>query len=122
MRNKIRVTLIALSIAFSIASRAQNSVRPDPPDRDWRASWVTHPTAPLREPIVLHFRRALSLPSVPSSYVVRVSADNRFILYVNGQRAGDGPARGDLAHWRYERFDHAYAVHHWAMTWREAEG
>jgi hypothetical protein len=34
-----------------------------------------------------------------------VSADNRFILWVNGRRVGDGPARGDLAHWRYERFD-----------------
>jgi hypothetical protein len=37
--------------------------------------------------------------------MVRVSADNRFILYVNGTRAGDGPARGDLTHWRYQRFD-----------------
>ena len=24
---------------------------------------------------------------------------------MNGKRAGDGPARGDLGHWRYERFD-----------------
>ena len=63
------------------------------------------PTAPLREPLVLHFRRTLDLPAVPASYPVRVSADNRFILYVNGQRVGDGPARGDLTHWRYERFD-----------------
>jgi len=42
---------------------------------------------------------------VPAEYTVRVSADNRFILCVNGHRVGDGPARGDLAHWRYERFD-----------------
>ena len=48
---------------------------------------------------------ALTLDSVPASYLVRVSADNRFVLYVNGQRVGDGPARGDLDHWRYERFD-----------------
>ncbi len=47
----------------------------------------------------------------PASYPVRVSADNRFILYVNGQRVGDGPARGDLAHWRYERFDLAPFLH-----------
>jgi alpha-L-rhamnosidase len=47
----------------------------------------------------------LTLAAVPASYPVRVSADNRFILYVNGHRVGDGPARGDLAHWRYERFD-----------------
>ena len=77
----------------------------DPPNREWSASWITHPTAPLREPIVLHFRRSLKLGTVPASYVVRVSADNRFILFVNGTRVGDGPARGDLGHWRYERFD-----------------
>jgi alpha-L-rhamnosidase len=42
---------------------------------------------------------------VPAHYVIRVSADNRFILFVNGARVGDGPARGDLDHWRYETFD-----------------
>jgi hypothetical protein len=85
------------------SSRADASA--DPPQREWHASWITHPTASLRDPIVLHFRRSLDLKAVPASYVVRVSADNRFILYVNGQRVGDGPARGDLTHWRYERFD-----------------
>src|ERR1039458_2215916 len=79
--------------------------QPDPAHRTWQAAWVTHPTAPLREPVVLHFRRSLQLAAVPASYPVRVSADNRFILYVNGHRVGDGPARGDLAHWRYETFD-----------------
>jgi alpha-L-rhamnosidase len=111
IRNKISVAALALCIAFSFAIQAQNTAAPDPPERQWRASWVTHPTAPLREPIVLHFRRTLSLPSVPASYLVRVSADNRFILYVNGRRVGEGPARGDLAHWRYERFDLAPLLH-----------
>ncbi len=89
----------------TLALPAQNAPTADPAHREWQASWITHPAIPLREPVVLHFRRALELASVPASYPVRVSADNRFILYVNGQRVGDGPARGDLAHWRYERFD-----------------
>jgi hypothetical protein len=55
--------------------------------------------------VVLHFRHTLTLAAVPASYPVRVSADNRFVLFVNGHRVGDGPARGDLPHWRYERFD-----------------
>jgi hypothetical protein len=98
------LALFALALS-SFALQAQSPIQPDPPQRNWTASWITHPTAPLREPIVLHFRRALTLPSVPASYRVRVSADNRFILFVNGHRVGDGPARGDLAHWRYELFD-----------------
>ncbi len=71
----------------------------------WSAQWISHPTAPLKEPITLHFKKQLDLDSVPGHFVVHVSADNRFVLYVNGQRVGDGPARGDLAHWRYETFD-----------------
>ena len=89
----------------SVPLSAPDADSPDPPHREWKASWITHPTAPLRDPIVLHFRRSLTLGAVPASYVVRVSADNRFILCVNGKRVGDGPARGDLSHWRYERFD-----------------
>jgi alpha-L-rhamnosidase len=97
---------IAVSITLvSFVLSAQTGAAPDPAHREWKAGWITHPAAPLREPIVLHFRRALTLETVPASYIVRVSADNRFILYVNGQRVGDGPARGDLVHWRYERFD-----------------
>ena len=106
---RITALLLALVLApFPALAQSSNKAQtpqPDPPHRSWHASWVTHPTAPLREPLVLHFRRSLELASVPSSYLVRVSADNRFILYVNGARVGDGPARGDLPHWRYERFD-----------------
>jgi alpha-L-rhamnosidase len=98
------LALIALALG-TFALQAQSPIQPDPSQRDWTASWITHPTAPLREPIVLHFRRALTLTSAPASYRVRVSADNRFILFVNGHHVGDGPARGDLTHWRYELFD-----------------
>src|ERR1035441_8047104 len=98
------ILLFSALTARAQATQTTESV-PDAPGRAWSASWITHPTAPLREPLVLHFRRSLSLGTVPPSYPVRVSADNRFILFVNGHRVGDGPARGDLAHWRYERFD-----------------
>jgi len=99
---------VLFAFAFVLVSCtlfSQDTLRPDPPNRDWKASWVTHPTAPLREPVVLHFRRTLQLDEVPHTYIVRVTADNRFILYVNGHRVGDGPARGDLSHWRYEKYD-----------------
>ena len=101
----VSLALLLASLPLTASSIAQTIAKPDPPRREWKASWITHPSAPLREPLVLHFRRTLSLPSVPAAYPVRVSADNRFVLYVNGKRAGDGPARGDLNHWRYERFD-----------------
>ena len=102
---QIAYVLFLAVFGSSLPAFAQTTLQADAPHHEWKASWVTHPTAPLREPLVLHFRRNLELASVPANYLVRVSADNRFILYVNGQRVGDGPARGDLTHWRYERFD-----------------
>lgn len=109
MRDSVSAFSIAVALFLvSAVGAAQTANQSDPPNRSWHASWVTHPTAPLREPLVLHFRRFLDLTHVPASYVVRVSADNRFILYVNGQRVGDGPARGDLTHWRYEIYDLAH--------------
>jgi len=112
MRSILKVAPLVLSaLLIHLQTPAQDPAAIDGPHRDWRASWVTHPTAPLREVLVLHFRRVLELGAVPISYPVRVSADNRFALYVNGQRVGDGPARGDLNHWRYERFDLAPQLH-----------
>ena len=101
----MRSILLLLPLVAASVLPAQPTAPPDPPHREWTAGWITHPTAPLRDPLVLHFRRSLDINPVPASYVVRVSADNRFILYVNGHRVGEGPARGDLGHWRYERFD-----------------
>jgi len=109
------VFALVAAILTALTLQAQNNsgslAQPDPLHREWKAGWITHPTAPLREPLVLHFRRTLNLPMVPAGYQVRVSADNRFILYVNGERVGDGPARGDLGHWRYERYDLAPLLH-----------
>ncbi len=112
MRPVLHTSILVLSLlAVQAQTQGQTAAQADAPHRDWHASWVTHPTAPLREPLVLHFRRAVDLGAAPASYPVRVSADNRFVLYVNGQRVGDGPARSDLAHWRYERFDLAPLLH-----------
>jgi len=77
----------------------------------WKAEWISCPDAPERDAGVFHFRKTVSLASQPKNFVIHVSADNHFILFVNGSRAGMGPAGGDLAHWRYETFDLAPRMH-----------
>ncbi|QGP81261.1 alpha-L-rhamnosidase-related protein [Sphingobium sp. CAP-1] len=68
--------------------------------------WISHAEAgPQARPIVLHFRRVADLKARPKRYNVRVTADNRFILYVNGHRIASGPSTGDIAHWREEVID-----------------
>jgi alpha-L-rhamnosidase len=73
--------------------------------QSWQAQWITVPSASRTDYGVYHFRRAFTLPAKPASFVVHVSGDNRYVLYVNGQRVSEGPARGDLFHWRYETLD-----------------
>lgn len=77
----------------------------------WKAQWITAADAPQRDEVVLHFRKFIDLPTPVQHFVVQVSADNQFVLYVNAQRVGTGPSHSDLAHWRYETFDLAPFLH-----------
>src|SRR5262245_53263637 len=69
------------------------------------ASWIRDEDAPGDAYGVFHFRRVLELAERPERFVVHVSADNRYRLYVNGQQVSAGPQRSDLMHWRYETVD-----------------
>ena len=68
--------------------------------------WITYPNqASTSRPIVLHFRRTFSLQRAAKSFPIIVTADNRFILYVDGQRIAAGPSTGTLNHWRTTKLD-----------------
>ena len=61
------------------------------------ADWISAPAAATADskkaPIALQFRRDLTLKAVPSRLAVTVSADQRYVLYVNGRRIAAGPSR-----------------------------
>lgn len=67
--------------------------------------WVAAEESESAAPVVLRFRRVLALARAPESFPVEVTADNRFVLYVNGRRVAAGPSAGDLANWRYATLD-----------------
>ncbi|WP_420149844.1 family 78 glycoside hydrolase catalytic domain [Spirosoma sp.] len=71
----------------------------------WPARWILHPTAPARQYGIYHFRKAIELSQKPARFVVHVSADNRYRLFVNGKSVALGPARSDLQNWNYETLD-----------------
>lgn len=73
--------------------------------RPWAAAWLACPGAPERDPGVFRFRKVLEVPAPPSRYIVHVSGDQRFVLFVNGRRVGIGPSRGEILFWRFETFD-----------------
>lgn len=101
--------LLGLGLLFGPARPAPAADRP--PVRvallrqEWPASWIACPEGPERDAAVFHFRKTLTLGSVPGRLLVHVSADNRYLLHVNGRRVGAGPARSDVLHWAFETYD-----------------
>lgn len=81
--------------------------------KPWKAQWITGPGKPinrftagsdlsLKEYGVVKFRKTIELSGKPTSFIVHVSADNRYKLFVNGKQIAQGPARGDLYFWNFE--------------------
>ena len=57
------------------------------------------------EPGIVYFRKGFSLDKVPSKLEIRISADSRYKLYVNGMLAEIGPCKGDGRIWYYDTVD-----------------
>ncbi|MBD3346060.1 MAG: Bacterial alpha-L-rhamnosidase [Chitinivibrionales bacterium] len=72
---------------------------------NWDARWIAPPGVGSTDYGVYCFRNTFTIATVPSSFAIQVSADNRYRLYVNGEPVGFGPARSDVAHWVYDTYD-----------------
>jgi len=71
----------------------------------WPASWIQVPGSDPQAYGVYHFRKTFHLDAKPDQFVIFVSADNRYQLFVNRKLVSWGPACSDLDHWRYEVID-----------------
>jgi alpha-L-rhamnosidase len=92
--------LLISSVLYSLAQ----TISPGITGKKWDAYWITTPGA-YKDYGVYHFRKPFLLTAKPASFIVHVSADNRYKLYVNGVLVSLGPARGDLFHWNFETAD-----------------
>jgi hypothetical protein len=127
---KFRFTLIitTLVLLFSKAGRAAPGPitnTNDPLPAAWNASWIAAPGDDGRVYGVYYFRKHINLATQPASFIIHISADNRYKLYVNDSLVSLGPARGDLYNWNYETVDLApYLVTGKntiaALVWNEA--
>ena len=71
----------------------------------WTAQWITHPTESTLDSRLFLFRRNFELKTQPKKFIVHVSADNRYRLYVNGTYIVSGPSSSDINNYRYETID-----------------
>ena len=90
----------------------------DFPGVRWRGRWVApdvpefviDPTSvgsdlPPAEFSRAQFRRVFDVEDVPPRVPLRLSADSRYVLWVNGAEAGRGPIRSQPRRLRYDEYD-----------------
>lgn len=71
----------------------------------WQAHWISPAYDPRADVGVFGFRRRFDCARPPETLTARVSADQRYKLFVNGACVAWGPQRGDPQHWFYETVD-----------------
>lgn len=100
--------LVAVVIGASLEAHGQRSSRGGRRGAQGgraTASWIAVPDAPAEDHGLYYFRKAISLDERPSQFIVHVSADNRYKLYVNESLVSVGPALGDIEHWNFHTVD-----------------
>ena len=80
------------------------------PNTHW--IWLPDWTEPVDgKPSLVRFRKTITLEEKPDSLCIRISADTRYKLYVNGQFAEFGPAKGDQRIWYVDTVEIAPWLH-----------
>jgi len=109
MRFKIYLLLILIAGSNLSAQIVQqlpsDKINPALLNNHWKAKWITHPGESLLDYGVFHFRKSFELKAQPKEFIINVSADNRYRLFVNGKAVCFGPARSDPEHWAFESID-----------------
>lgn len=86
----------------------------------WNAAWVHCPAA-TTPPLVTAYRLRFSLDHDQTARL-HVTADERYELYLDGERIGRGSERGNIEHWFYETYElrltagkHVLAARVWSL-------
>ncbi len=87
----------------------------------WPGSWVWLEGGDARLPVVAAFRCAFDTASA-AAVRLHVSADERYELFLDGERLGRGPERGDPEHWAFDTYevdlepgDHVLVARVWSL-------
>src|SRR5690242_8825753 len=117
----------AILVSTNFCAKAQNlPISQKLLDGNWNARWISCPGIVEKAYGVYHFRKTFNLADEPSQFIIHVSADNRYVLYVNGAEVGRGPARSSLYNWNFETYDIASHLHEGknviaALVWNMGE-
>jgi hypothetical protein len=99
--------------AISISVAESQTINPSLFKNTWSANWITAPGAPAKTYGVYYFRKKIPFANKPDSFIVHVSADNRYVLIINEKFVSLGPARNDLSHWEFRNSGYCSLLDKW---------
>ncbi|SDR01556.1 alpha-L-rhamnosidase-related protein [Flagellimonas zhangzhouensis] len=119
MRNFLTLLILMSTLALT-AQRRPNA------EPEWTATWITLGDSDAEAAGMYLFRKSFNLDAAPTSFPIRISADNRYKLFVNGNLVSVGPNWGDIKHWNYQSMDIASNLKQGQNTiavkvWNEAD-
>ncbi|MFC2125730.1 hypothetical protein ACFLU5_13055 [Bacteroidota bacterium] len=77
-RKGVMLVLFTLICTIAFSQNLVEKINPDLFEKRWPANWIFHPEASGTGYGVYHFRKSFSLETQPESFVIHVSADNRY--------------------------------------------
>lgn len=98
MKRKIQIVVLLFILTNSLKSEIATN-------------WITNSTNSTNQYGVYLFRKSYIFNDVPDNLILKVSADNKYILYVNGNKVCNGSTKGDLMTYKYDLVDVAPYLH-----------
>ena len=108
MKKQLVFIFIVTLLSSTFQGWAQNiKIADEVLSHEWNSKWITHTEGlySLKTSGLFLFRKNIVVQSLPKEYIVHISADNRYKLFVNGNYVGTGPAVSDIQHWFYDTYN-----------------
>ncbi len=101
----LSICCVSVCAQIRLEGYRQSEISPELFWGRWPACWISTPGAADGSYAVCRFRKRFSLSEQPERFVVHVSGDSHYKLFVNGRQVGEGPACGDVLNWNFETLD-----------------
>ncbi|MEH7155824.1 family 78 glycoside hydrolase catalytic domain [Neobacillus drentensis] len=72
---------------------------------DWKANWIWDLSGEHPRNQWTCFRRTFTITSEYESAILSISADTKYVVYLNGEQIGSGPVRGWTTEWYNDQYE-----------------
>ncbi|MBN2175475.1 MAG: alpha-L-rhamnosidase [Bacteroidales bacterium] len=111
MKRYFKILLTLCLVSAKLLAQQVAEINPELLYKPWTAKWISFPENSNSEYGVYLFRKEIIIDTIPGKFIIHVSADNRYKLYVNGVEVCKGPARGHLFKWNFESINISSFLH-----------